>query len=357
MTDKAFWQGKKVLITGHTGFKGAWLCIWLNYLGANLTGYALGPPTQPSLFEICRLERQVRSLTGDIRNQALLEKTMQEVRPEIVLHLAAQSLVRESYLNPVDTYEVNVIGSAALFEAVRKCSSIRAVVNVTTDKCYLNREWPWGYRENDILGGFDPYSSSKACAELVTDAFRNSFFNPGEYHLHGVAIASARAGNVIGGGDWARDRLIPDCVRALSREEKAVIRNPGAARPWQHVLEPLGGYLKLARKLYEHGPCFGEAWNFGPEDRDAKPVEWVVQRFCAKWGPDASYEADEKNSLPEAGCLKLDCSKARARLDWYPRWDLDQAIGKVVEWTLAYRAGADPGELCLRQIREYSSGR
>ncbi len=350
-----FWKGKKVFITGHTGFKGSWLSLWLQSVGSEVTGYALIPPTQPSFFELCKVDELVYSIIADIRDGERLDKAMQMASPEVVIHMAAQPLVRESYRNPVDTYAINVFGTVNLLEAVRKCDSVKAVVNVTTDKCYENKEWVWGYRENEPLGGYDPYSSSKACSELVTAAYRNSFFNPKDYANHGVSLATARAGNVIGGGDWATDRLIPDCIRALLKNEKIIIRNPYAIRPWQHVLEPLSGYLALAQKLYEDGPEYAEAWNFGPNDEDAKPVEWVVRELCEKWGEGASYEIDKGEHPHEAHYLKLDCSKAMSQLGWAPRWDLEKAIDSIIEWTRAYNERQGIREVCLKQIEEYAN--
>jgi CDP-glucose 4,6-dehydratase len=351
--NSVFWKDKKVFITGHTGFKGSWLCLWLHKLGAKITGYALNPPTTPSLFELCNVSELVNSVIADIRKKDKLVEAMIEARPEIVIHMAAQPLVRESYKNPVDTYEVNIMGTVNLFEAVRMCKGIKAVINVTTDKCYENKEWIWGYRENEPMGGYDPYSNSKACSELVTAAYRNSFFNSDDYANHGVAIASARAGNIIGGGDWAIDRLIPDCIRALLKKEKIVIRNPHAIRPWQHVLEPLSGYMLLAQKLYENGHIFAEGWNFGPDDRDAKPVEWIVKRICDKWGNNASYEIDKGEHPHEARYLKLDCSKAKTELGWHPRWTVEKAIDSIIEWTRAYNKNKDLREACLDQIEAY----
>jgi len=350
----AFWKDKKVFITGHTGFKGSWLCLWLHKLGAKVTGYALNPPTTPSLFELCNISGLVNSVIADIRETDKLTEAMQKVSPEIVIHMAAQPLVRESYKNPVETYEINVMGTVNLFEAVRRCRCVKAVINVTTDKCYENQEWVWGYRENEPMGGYDPYSNSKACSELVTAAYRNSFFNPGDYANYGVAIASARAGNVIGGGDWAMDRLIPDCIRALLKGEKIVIRNANAVRPWQHVLEPLSGYLLLAKKLYDDGPRYAEGWNFGPDDRDAKPVECIVDTMCKKWGQNASYETDKGEHPHEARYLKLDCSKAKTELGWYPRWNLEMAIDSIIDWTRAYKENKDLRQSCFKQIKEYS---
>lgn len=355
MIDTAFWRGKNVFITGHTGFKGSWLALWLYSMGAKVTGYALQPPTTPSLFQLCRLDELMESNIADIRNKDVLSKTLQTAEPEIVFHLAAQPLVRESYLNPVDTYEINVMGTVYLFEAIRKCQSIKAVVNVTTDKCYENKEWPWGYRENEPIGGYDPYSSSKGCSELITSSYRNSFFNDRDCQERCVAIASARAGNVIGGGDWAKDRLIPDCIKALLNKEKIIIRSPDAIRPWQHVMEPLGGYLALAQKLYEKGTEYAEAWNFGPEDCDSKNVEGVVQRLCSAWGEAAEFETPMGRYPHEANCLKLDISKAKSLLGWRPKWTLNTAIDKVVEWTLAYEQNQDIRSITLSQIQSYLS--
>ena len=350
----AFWKNKRVFITGHTGFKGSWLCVWLHSLGAQVTGYALDPPTDPSLYELCNIGKLTTSIIADVRDGQTLIKAMQAAQPEIVIHMAAQPLVRDSYKIPVETYAINVMGTVNLFEAVRQCTTVRAVINVTTDKCYENREWVWGYRENEPLGGFDPYSNSKACSELVTASYRSSYFNPQRYAEHRVAIASARAGNVIGGGDWATDRLVPDMVRAILSGKSVKIRNPHAIRPWQHVLEPLSGYLMLARKLYEDGGSFSEAWNFGPDDSDAKPVERLARIFCDKWGNGALYEIEKGDHLHEANYLKLDCSKSKARLGWQPRWSLDKALSSIIEWTRAYKNGNTIREICLKQIEEYN---
>ncbi len=349
-----FYRGKRVLVTGHTGFKGTWLSLWLHTLGARVTGYALQPPTDPSLYNLCGKDKLVTSVIADIRDSESLAKVLQTASPEIIIHMAAQPLVRESYKNPVETYAVNIMGTVNLLNAVRACKGVKAVVNVTTDKCYENREWGRGYRENEPLGGYDPYSSSKACSEIVTAAYRASYFNPETFDRHGVAVATARAGNVIGGGDWAADRLIPDCVRALLKREKIIIRNPSAIRPWQHVLEPLFGYLLLARKLYEEGPRFAGAWNFGPRDDDARSVQWIVEKLCSEWGQAASYDVDQGQHPHEAHFLKLDWSKARTELAWRPRWNLEKAIRKTVEWTKAYRGHEDVRNVCLRQIKEYA---
>ncbi|GFO60912.1 CDP-glucose 4,6-dehydratase [Geomonas silvestris] len=352
---RAFWQGKRVFLTGHTGFKGAWLSLWLHTLGAKVTGYALDPPTDPSLFELARVDQLVHSVTADVRDLERLKEELAQARPEIVIHMAAQPLVRDSYKIPVDTYAINVMGTVHLLEAVRSCPSVRAVVNVTTDKVYENREWAWGYRENEPMGGYDPYSNSKGCSELVTASYRSSYFNPARYQEHRVAVATARAGNVIGGGDWAGDRLIPDCIRAILAGEAVQIRNPHAIRPWQHVLEPLSGYLTLAQRLYEEGVRFATGYNFGPAEEDARPVGWIVEKLCAGWGWGAGYQIDEGDHPHEAHYLKLDCSKARNELGWTPRWSLARTLDSIVAWTQAYRDGADLREVCLQQIAEYEA--
>lgn len=349
----SFWKGRSVFLTGHTGFKGSWLSIWLNSLEAKVTGYALEPPTVPSLYRLVGIENIIHSIIGDIRDSAHLQRALFKAEPEIVIHMAAQPLVRESYNTPVDTYSTNVMGTINLLEAIRQSPTVRAFVNVTTDKCYENQGADHPLREVEPLGGYDPYSSSKACSELVTAAWRSSYFNPLEYMQHRVAIATARAGNVVGGGDWAKDRLIPDCLVALQAGKAVQIRNPCAIRPWQHLLEPLSGYLLLAQKLYEGGTEYAEAWNFGPSDEDAKPVEWIVKRLCELWSNGARYEIDKGEHPYETNYLKLDCSKARMRLGWQPRWSLDKALTSILEWVAVYNSNGDVKKCCLKQIEEY----
>jgi CDP-glucose 4,6-dehydratase len=346
-----FWQDKKVFLTGHTGFKGSWLALWLQSMGAKVTGYALSPPTEPNLFTVAKVEQGlVQSIMGDIRNAEQLRLAMQIAQPDIVLHLAAQALVRYSYAQPIETYSVNVMGTVHLLEAVRATPSVKAVVNVTTDKCYENREWHWGYRENEALGGFDPYSSSKGCAELVTAAYRQSFL-----HEAGVALASARAGNVIGGGDWASDRLLPDFLRAIDANELLIIRSPEATRPWQHVLEPLSGYLRLAERLFTDGADFAEAWNFGPLDEDARSVRWIIEQLAIH-RPDLSWQCDNTPQAHEAHYLKLDSSKAGQRLSWQPRWRLATALQKTLAWHDAWRDNQNMQTITLAQIDDYTHG-
>jgi CDP-glucose 4,6-dehydratase len=346
---------KRVFVTGHTGFKGGWLCLWLYSLGAKVTGYALEPPTEPSLFRLCRIDELAASVTGDVRDPMPLQRALREASPEIVIHMAAQAIVRDSYRDPVETYAVNVMGTVNLLEAVRHQPGVKAVVVVTTDKCYENREWVRGYRENEPLGGHDPYSSSKACAELVTTAYRRSFFDaPPQASESPIfpPVATARAGNVIGGGDWAKDRLIPDCIRALVAGEKLLIRHPTAVRPWQHVLESLAGYLMLAERLLTNGGAFAEAWNFGPSEGDARPVGWIVERF-AKTIPGFAWEKEDAIQPYEANVLRLDSGKSRARLGWRPRWPLETALDNTVAWYEAWRRGEEMRGVSLRQIADY----
>lgn len=347
VANPSFWLGKRVLVTGHTGFKGGWLTLWLKEMGAEVAGYALAPPTRSGLFDTARVADGITSVIADIRDHERLKSVVAAHRPEIVFHLAAQALVRPSYEDPAGTYAINVMGTVNLLEAVRQAGGVRAVVNVTSDKCYENREWVWPYRENEALGGYDPYSSSKACAELVTAAYRSSFFGGG------TALASARAGNVIGGGDWARDRLVPDIMRAFLDGRPVTLRNPGAIRPWQHVLEPLNGYLLLAQRLCEEGAAFAEAWNFGPAAEDARTVSWIVERLSAEWGEGAACEHDRAAQPHEAGTLKLDSSKARARLGWRPMLPLGTALEWVIVWHRACDEGRDMRNVTLGQIAEY----
>ena len=349
----SFWQGRRVLLTGHTGFKGSWLSLCLVRLGAEVCGVALIPPGDPNLFNEARVMEGIRSEIADIRDLARVKALVQEHRPEILFHLAAQPLVSDSYADPVNTYATNVIGTVNVLESLRECDTVRAGVIVTTDKCYENQEWVWGYRETDRLGGYDPYSNSKACAELVVSSYRSSFFPPGEYKRHGH-VASARAGNVIGGGDWAKDRLVPDIIRAFGANQILQIRNPTAVRPWQHVLEPLSGYVKLAQRLFESGPDYGGAWNFGPVDTDAKPVEWMVRRLAEEWGSSAQWQIDDQPHPHEAQTLKLDWSKAAQLLGWHPTLTLQQALQFTAEWYRLRGQGEDPRAITMEQIERFA---
>ena len=348
--NSAFWQGKRVFLTGHTGFKGSWLSLWLQKLGANLTGFALAPPTTPSLFDLARVADGMRSIEGDIRDLEMFKATLINADPEIVIHMAAQSLVRHSYQNPVDTFASNVMGTVHLFEAICATPSVRAVVNITTDKCYENKEWIWGYREDEPMGGHDPYSASKACAELVSNAYRRSFFQEGE---HKVAMATARAGNVIGGGDWANDRLMTDLITSFTLGKPVFIRNPNATRPWQHVLEPLRGYLMLAEKLFTNGAEYAEAWNFGPNDSDMVDVETVIDEMQGHMSRTVNVELNKDESKHEASLLKLDVSKAKRKLDWKSRWDFKESIKLTADWYEAYYQHQDIYEYSLSQIKQY----
>ncbi len=349
LPDAAFWRGKRVFLTGHTGFKGGWLALWLARMGAIVTGYALPPPAGNTFYQATGLDQHIHAQhLADIRDLGMLRDALQQAQAEVVLHLAAQPLVRLSYAEPLETFSTNVMGTANLLEAIRTTPSVKAVVVVTSDKCYENREWHWGYRENEAMGGHDPYSASKGCAELVTASYRRSFFNEGT-----TAIASARAGNVIGGGDWSSDRLVPDALAAFGRQEPVRLRNPESIRPWQHVLEPLCGYLLLAQSLYEHGESFAEGFNFGPHDVDARPVREVIDLIIANWQGPARRELDAAPQPHEAHFLKLDCSKARAMLGWQPRWHLETAIARTVQWHDAWLSGADMAALCEAQIQNY----
>jgi CDP-glucose 4,6-dehydratase len=347
-----FWKDKNVLITGHTGFKGSWLSLWLQSLGANVSGYALPAFTQPSLFEAANVADGMHSVEGDVRDLDGLKKLVQARRPEIVVHMAARALVRYSYDNPVETYSTNVMGTVNLFEAVRHSDCVRVVLSITSDKCYDNKEWVWAYRENEAMGGHDPYSSSKGCAELVTAAYRKSYFSNGQNEC---VVGSARAGNVIGGGDWAADRLIPDIIRAIMEASPVIIRSPDAIRPWQHVLEPLSGYMTLAENLWEHGQEYADGWNFGPAEQGAMPVLWIVRKMIEAWGDGASYELDAEPQLHEAAYLKLDSSKARSQLGWEPKLDLSQALEWLTDWYKAFQEGDDMRAYTLAQIKAYQN--
>jgi CDP-glucose 4,6-dehydratase len=351
MVDPTFWSGKRVYLTGHTGFKGGWLSLWLQAMGAHVKGFALEPSTNPSFFEVARVGDNMVSEIGDIRDAALLHQSVADFAPEIFIHMAAQPLVRLSYDDPVGTYATNVMGTINCLEAARKTASVRAIVVVTTDKCYENKEWPWGYREDEPMGGYDPYSSSKGCAELVCSAYRRSFFAAPD----GVALASGRAGNVIGGGDWSPDRLIPDIMHAFETDEPVLIRNPLSTRPWQHVLEPLSGYLRLAEALWHDGQDVAQGWNFGPRDEDAQPVEWIVDRMIALWQGNARWERDEAFHPHEARYLKLDISKARQMLGWQPRWHLEDVLSRIVRWQKSFLAGDDMQAVSLREIADYAA--
>ena len=349
--EPGFWRGKRVFLTGHTGFKGSWLALWLHELGVTVTGYAIGVPTSPSLYEVAGVEAGLTSVRGDVRDLAALTRAMRAAHPEIVVHMAAQSLVRRSYEQPVETFETNVTGTVNVLEAVRSIGDVRVVLNVTSDKCYLNRDWEWGYREVEPLGGDDPYSASKACSELVTTAYRQSFFAS-----EGPAIASARAGNVIGGGDWSSDRLVPDVMRSAIDGSTMIVRNPHHVRPWQHVLNPLSGYLQLVQRLWDDR-AMSEAWNFGPPESDARPVGWIVRRLAELWGDEIDIRFREKTDgdADEARVLKLDSTRAHERLGWRPSWTLAQALEATIAWYRAFRSNEDVRELALGQIAAFES--
>lgn len=352
MLDVSFYRDKKVLITGHTGFKGSWMCQLLIGVGAQVTGYALEPPTNPSLFEMCRIGERMNSIIGDVRDLEHLQKVFEEVQPEIVIHMAAQPLVRESYQNPVYTYDVNVMGTVNVLECVRQSKSVKSFLNVTTDKVYRNREWEWGYRENEELNGYDPYSNSKSCSELVTDSYKNSFFG----EENSCAISTARAGNVIGGGDFAENRIIPDCIRAVQSGEDIVVRNPFSTRPYQHVLEPVAAYLMICQAQYQEKKFAGN-YNVGPDEADCWTTGKLVTLFCEKWNEANKASAqwiDRYDGGPhEAGFLKLDCSKLKSTFGWTPRWNVETAMEKIVEWTKVYFEGGDVAACMERQIEEF----
>jgi CDP-glucose 4,6-dehydratase len=349
--DPNFWKGKRVFLTGHTGFKGGWLSLWLTSMGARVTGYALAPNTTLNLFKVLAIDSLIdKSHIADIRDLASLQEAMSQAKPDLVIHMAAQPLVRYAYANPVETYATNVMGTVHVLESVRAIDTVRSTVVVTTDKCYENKEWVWGYREHDSMGGYDPYSNSKGCAELVTSAYRQSYFS-GANSMN--KIASARAGNVIGGGDWSKDRLIPDAIKAFEAKKALMIRNPLAMRPWQHVLEPLSGYLILGQALYEQGSSFASGWNFGPRDEDNRAVHEVVDLLISGWGDSARWEKEGSEQPHEANLLKLDCSKAHTQLGWSPKWNLDMAIQKIIEWQKAFQAKENMRELSLAQIDDH----
>lgn len=346
--NSSFWRGKKVFLTGHTGFKGSWTCLWLQAMGAKVFGFSLEPPTKINLFDEADISSDIESFIGDIRDLQLLKEKIRLFNPDIVIHMAAQPLVRYSYLEPVETYSVNVMGTVNILEASRYSENLGAVLNVTSDKCYENKEWIWSYRENEPMGGFDPYSNSKGCSELVTNAFRNSF-----YKDTSIGLASARSGNVIGGGDWAEDRLVPDTLKAFENSKSVIIRNPQAIRPWQHVLEPVSGYLKLVENLYDEKDFFSQAWNFGPKDEDSKSVEWIVEELSKQWGEDASWSVDTSSNPHEANFLKLDISKSLSNIDWSPTWSINEAIEMTVSWHKAWLHKEDIKLKSLDQINMF----
>ena len=349
LVNKNFWKSKRIFITGHTGFKGSWLSIWLKSMDSVVMGYSLEPNTDPSLFYQASVSDNMQSVFGDIRDFEKLKRIMSDFDPEIIIHMAAQPLVRLSYKEPLETYSTNVLGTVNVLEAARSCKSLKVIINVTTDKCYENKGISRGYREDEPMGGYDPYSSSKGCSELVTSAYRRSFFSSSETPW----LASARAGNVIGGGDWAEDRLIPDILRAFQNSENVIVRNPSSTRPWQHVLEPLSGYLVLAQELYLNGKSFSGAWNFGPKESDCKSVKWVIEEMAKLFGNNASWTMDMIDNPHEAQFLKLDCSKAANNLNWSPRWSLKEALKLIVDWNTCYINGGDINQECLNQIKSY----
>jgi CDP-glucose 4,6-dehydratase len=348
---ESFWKNKKVFLTGHTGFKGSWMSLWLLSVGAKLTGYSLGLPTTPSLFDELKISSDMNSIFGDVGNFEKLKNSVIEAKPDIIIHMAAQPLVRYSYAHPIETYMTNVMGTVHLLEAARLASGVKAIVNVTSDKCYENQEREAGYQEHEPMGGYDPYSNSKGCSELVTSAYRRSFFNS-----ENISLASGRAGNVIGGGDWALDRLVPDIIRSVEDKRTLTIRNPHSTRPWQHVLEPVGGYLVLAEKLYQQGSAFAEGFNFGPSSNDHASVETVISKMNKHWDNKIKYEVVALDKNPhEAKLLSLDCTKAEKKLGWKPKWHLDQALAATIDWTEARANNKSVRETTLQQIKAYEN--
>jgi CDP-glucose 4,6-dehydratase len=348
--NQSFWKNKKILITGHTGFKGSWLTVWLKKLGADITGFSKSVPTNPSLFETVNIEKDIKSVIGDIQNYELLKETISKCEPEIIFHMAAQSLVIKSYSNPIETFSTNVMGTVNLLYAVKETKKPKVVINITSDKCYENNELLEGYSEDDPMGGHDPYSSSKGCAELITKSFRKSFFSSD--HENNIGLASVRAGNVIGGGDWAENRLIPDIIRAIKNKENVKIRNPNALRPWQHVLDPLNGYISLAEKLWDDQTKYSEGWNFGPEKNEVKPVSWIIEKFNDIWKNKINWEVGN-NELHEANNLILNCQKAKSRLGWNPKMNTETALKLTIEWYTKYFDGENMREGTEEQIAKF----
>lgn len=351
--NKKFWNKKKILLTGHTGFKGSWLSLWLQKLDANVIGFSKSIPTNPSLFELANIENGMTSIIGNVCDYDKLEETIKEYEPEIIIHMAAQAILRESYNNPIETYATNVMGTVNLLESIRKVGNVKVILNVTTDKCYEPNESSKGHLETDRLGGYDPYSNSKACSELVTSSFRNSFFNPKEYQKHGISLASCRAGNVIGGGDWGKDRLVPDIIRGILNNEIIKIRNPNSTRPWQHVLDPLNGYLTLVEKLWSSGSEFSEGWNFGPLENDEKSVKWIVEKLTEQWSQEIRMDIDNSVNPYEENHLRLNCIKANSRLGWIPKLNLEQGLEWITEWYKQYEQNNNMREITEQQIEKF----
>lgn len=351
----SFWKNKNVLITGHTGFKGSWLSLWLQTRGANVIGYSLAPPSTPNFFSVGRIDDSIVSVHGDVRDLESLLDTVKVHKPDIVIHMAAQSLVRYSYKHPVDTYSTNVMGTVNVLEAIRQIGGVKVALIITSDKCYENRETMVGYRESDPMGGYDPYSSSKGCAELVTAAYENSFFPPDRFHSHGTAVASTRAGNVIGGGDWGEDRLIPDIMKSKLANQPVTIRYPDAIRPWQHVLEPLNGYLELAEHMWERGTEFNGGWNFGPDSDDCKPVRWILETLNTQWQGGVQWEQSAAENPHEATYLSLDCSKSKQLLGWSPKLNLTNALEMLVDWYQGYSNNDNMRDLSINQLTYFEN--